>query len=315
MTESTGLRKGCEDIVTHVRLYFAQQCWPPAFCLAMLYFTVLSFGILMTGYLKWSGMGNTEQSGFRALGALAGLMASIFFPFVMKHISLPTMGLCGIYSQVLCLLGMVVSRFVIPSMMGWSINEGANATLYVFTAFLALSRFGLWGFDLSVTQILQEQVPEEVIGTVNGVQGSLQEFMQIVMYCVTLLFTDPASFWILVSAAIGNVGLAAVIYSVWFAAAPLALDDGAELAAKDDQQGPPQCTEERDTYNTVGPTYNLVGVTDGPSGSSDGGTTQDHHDDKEKLNLLDADAVVSAQLTMHRDSSESDGLMQIETKS
>jgi len=219
-SEGWGLPKGVRQIATHARLYFAQQCWPPAFCLAMLYFTVLSFSPLMTGYLKWSGMGNTEQSGFRALGALTAMLASLVFPFAMRRTTLPRMGLWGIHSQVLCLLGMVLARFVVPAAMGWGVNQGADATLYIFTTFLALSRFGLWGFDLSVTQILQEQVPMEVVGTVNGVQGSLQDMMQMLMYAVSLLFTNPKYFWILVTAAICNVVLAAVIYTLWLVATP-----------------------------------------------------------------------------------------------
>jgi len=146
---------------------------------------------------------------------MSGLFASIIFPSLMKKMSLPRMGLFGIYAQVFMLGIMVLSRFIIPSLAGWDINE-KNSTLYVFTAFLAMSRFGLWGFDLSVTQIMQEQVPVGVIGVVNGVQGSLCEMFQIIMYALTLWITNPADFWILVSAAISNVCLAALIYNLWY---------------------------------------------------------------------------------------------------
>jgi len=64
----------------------------------------------MTGYLKWCGMGNTEQSGFRALGALAGLFASIIFPFLIKRMKLTSMGIVGIYAQLFCLASMTFSR-------------------------------------------------------------------------------------------------------------------------------------------------------------------------------------------------------------
>ena len=124
------------------------------------------------------------------------------------------MGLVGIYAQLFCLMTMTLSRFIIPGILGWDMNAD-NATLIIFTAFLALSRFGLWGFDLSVSQIMQEQVPADVIGTVNGVQGSLQEMFQITMYIGTLVITDPADFYILVAAAIGNVALAALLFTGW----------------------------------------------------------------------------------------------------
>jgi len=209
--------KKSDGLKEHWRTYFDQDCWPPAFCLGMLYFTVLSFGTLMTGYLKWCGMGNTEQSGFRAIGAVAGVMASLVFPFLMKHLRLPLMGLVGSYSQLACLFIMSLARFAIPSALGWEIGgPNKNWSLYIFTTFLAISRFGLWGFDLAVSQILQEQVDSSVIGTVNGVQGSIQEGFQIVMYVLTLVITDPADFWILVSAAVANVGLASLLYTCWY---------------------------------------------------------------------------------------------------
>ena len=68
----------------------------------------------------------------------------------------------------------------------------------------------------------------QVIGTVNGVQGSIQEFFQIAMYLVTLLFTDPGSFWILVTIAIANVVLAAVIYTCWFCSVYDGIEEEAE---------------------------------------------------------------------------------------
>jgi len=77
---------------------------------------------------------------------------------------------------------------------------------------------------------MQEQVPAEVIGTVNGVQGSLCEMFQITMYVGTLVITDPADFYILVAAAIGNVALSALIFTAWVCS----LADNAEFVPMDD---------------------------------------------------------------------------------
>ena len=126
--------------------------------------------------------------------------------------------------------------------MGWDINE-KNATLYVFTAFLALSRFGLWGFDLSVTQIMQEQVPQEVIGTVNGVQSSICEMFHIIMYIATLVITNPADFWLLVTAAISNVGLSAVIFTCWYCGQDLSAYE-TKIATEEMAMAPVQLVEE-----------------------------------------------------------------------
>ena len=50
--ESKGLAQYARESRAHVGTYFAQSCWAPGFCLSMLYFTVLSFGILMTDIIK-----------------------------------------------------------------------------------------------------------------------------------------------------------------------------------------------------------------------------------------------------------------------
>lgn len=47
------------------RAYFEQPVAPAALALALLYFTVLSFGSLMTAYLAWLGMPEAELSVYR----------------------------------------------------------------------------------------------------------------------------------------------------------------------------------------------------------------------------------------------------------
>jgi Ferroportin1 (FPN1) len=55
-----------------------------AVALALLYLTVLSFGLLMTAYLKWRGMSEAELSIYRGLGAIAGLSATVAFPSLRR---------------------------------------------------------------------------------------------------------------------------------------------------------------------------------------------------------------------------------------
>lgn len=57
-----------------------QPVFPAALSLALLYLTVLSFGLLATAYLKWRGMSEAELSLFRGLGAVAGISATLVFP-------------------------------------------------------------------------------------------------------------------------------------------------------------------------------------------------------------------------------------------
>ena len=46
-----------------------------------------------------------------------------------------------------------------------SSTVGQPGAAHVLAAGLVASRFGLWSFDLAVSQMLQERVPNELIGT------------------------------------------------------------------------------------------------------------------------------------------------------
>ena len=48
-------------------------------------------------------------------------------------------------------------------------------------------RFGLWISDLSVTQIMQEKVPEAHRGKINGVQNGMQELMNVIKYVLVVV--------------------------------------------------------------------------------------------------------------------------------
>lgn len=63
-----------------------QAVMPAALALALLYLTVLSFGLLATAYLKWRGMSEAELSIFRGLGALAGVSVTFLFPRIYPRL-------------------------------------------------------------------------------------------------------------------------------------------------------------------------------------------------------------------------------------
>lgn len=59
---------------------------------------------------------------------------------------------------------------------------------------VALSRWGLWGFDLPVNQLLQVAVPDYSRGTVNGVQNSLNMLFGLAEPLMGVVVSNPASF-------------------------------------------------------------------------------------------------------------------------
>ena len=81
-------------------------------------------------------------------------------------------------------------------------------SLILLMAGMVLARIGLWGFDLTITQLIQESVAEPVRGTFSGVQSSLNNLMDLLTYIFVFAFPLPSQFGflVLISAAFVTVG-------------------------------------------------------------------------------------------------------------
>ncbi|KAI6204752.1 Solute carrier family 40 protein [Aphelenchoides besseyi] len=94
-----------------------------------------------------------------------------------------------------------VDHAVSSNKMDWStftINGHSAMSIMVFFTGLTLARLGLWMADLSITQIMQERVPEEERGTVFGVQNAFCQFFSVLKDLIVLAFPDPRLFGFLI---------------------------------------------------------------------------------------------------------------------
>jgi len=198
---------------------------------------VLSFGPLATAYLNWRGLGEVELAAWRGVGAAAGIAATAAFPRIRSGLGSDAAGALGIGSQFLCLLVGCLAAFLPPSLSSFaavspprsssssSSSSSAAAAAAVggkggssgpggarlLAASLALSRFGLWLFDLFASQNLQERVPKGQLGAVNGVQSTLQASLGALSFAAGLVISKPSSFWVLAVGSLGAVSLALVV--------------------------------------------------------------------------------------------------------
>jgi hypothetical protein len=70
--------------------------------------------------------------------------------------------------------------------------------------------------DLSVTQLMQQQVAEEERGAVGGVQSSLQAFFEMSSYIIGLIWSRPTEFPVLMGISFGALSVAVLSYfSFW----------------------------------------------------------------------------------------------------
>lgn len=185
-------------------VYLQQDVLLPGLSLAILYFTVLSFGTLMTATLEWDGIAAYIIGTGRGISALIGISATFLYPFMETRMSTLRTGLWSIWSQWACLLICVGSI--------WVKNNTKSA--YLLMAGVAVSRLGLWVFDLSVIQQMQDQVSESDRAIVGGVQNSIQSFWDLMTYIMGLIISNPQDFWKLILVSFGLVTIAAIMYSV-----------------------------------------------------------------------------------------------------
>ena len=201
----------CQEQIDGWIMYVKQPAAVASFSLALLYLSVMSFGSLMTAYLYWSGMGEAELSIYRGAGALSGIAATIAYPPLQRRWGLVKAGTAAVWLQCACLVGAAAP--VLVATLTHS-APSAHATRGL-VAGLVLSRFGLWGFDLAVNQIIQETVEIGQIGVISGAQGSLQSLFQMLSYVAGVVVSQPERFPFLMAGSVGVVGFAAVLFTAY----------------------------------------------------------------------------------------------------
>lgn len=189
-------------------LYHRQTIFRSALALAVLYFSVVGFGTLMTAWLAASGFHAGHLGAARAVAALSGMLSTATTPRIVPGLGVETAGLRYIWFMWLCILPCTLAAFYA------SIN--ANF-LWIIIVSVIVSRFGLWGFDLCVTQLLQERIePLEKIGEVNGVQVALQNAFDALAALSCVILPNPDTFCYLILGSFGSVTIAALLHtSLW----------------------------------------------------------------------------------------------------
>ena len=99
-------------------------------------------------------------------------------------------------------------------------NDSEDGKKHAFTISLVLllvgvlgARFGLWMFDLSVSQLLQEKVKEEERGVVSGVMNVFIANNDMLHYLLAIAAPDPRYFGILTFISVAFVGCGLLLYA------------------------------------------------------------------------------------------------------
>lgn len=171
--------------------------------LAVLYLNGLTFGNgILSAHLLHRELSVEHIGLLRGLAAIVSLAGT--WVFYWSPVTLRWTALWSILYEFACLLVAALSLV--------SSNDALSLSLLI--GGVLASRPGLWAFDLSVTQLQQETVPDQVRGVVGGVQQSLNAVFRLLCFALGLAF--PENFTPYVLAAFGSVGLAVGFYLCGF---------------------------------------------------------------------------------------------------
>ncbi|XP_059822842.1 solute carrier family 40 member 1 [Hypanus sabinus] len=77
------------------------------------------------------------------------------------------------------------------------------------------ARVGLWSFDLTVTQLIQENVDESERGKINGVQNSMNYLLDLLHFIMVILAPNPEAFGLLVIISTSFVAMGHLMYFMY----------------------------------------------------------------------------------------------------
>lgn len=193
------------NILRPWKSYVLNPAFLASFSLALLYLTVLSFASQMTTYLLTLGYTSIHASVMRLVAVIVELSATCAAPALMRRIGAVRSGLWFINEQLLS-AALAIALF---TTLG-SQTKLAGGALVVG---VILSRLGLWGFDLCVQYLVQEDAPEATRGSFSAVEASLQNLFELVSFAATMVFAKPEQFKYPVYISAGAIAMSAICYA------------------------------------------------------------------------------------------------------
>uniref|UniRef100_A0A1A8M478 Solute carrier family 40 member n=2 Tax=Nothobranchius TaxID=28779 RepID=A0A1A8M478_9TELE len=230
--------------------YYNQNIFFAGMSLAFLYMTVLGFDCITTGYAYTQGLNGSMLSLLMGASAISGICGTVAFTWIRKKCGLIRTGFISGMVQFSCLTLCVISVFAPGSPFDLSVSPfqdlythlvgqqslpeadhsltSGNATTMepaeefpplqsymsvglLFAGVIA-ARIGLWSFDLTVTQLIQENVIESERGVINGVQNSMNYLLDLLHFIMVILAPNPEAFGLLVIISVSFVAMGHMMY-------------------------------------------------------------------------------------------------------
>lgn len=183
-------------------IYMEQPISLAGISLSLLYLNSLTFGGVMTSYLLYRGMSIPTVGMCRGISAAIGLLGTFVYQISSNRMNIISTGMWSIIFQFI---------FISCSMISMFINDFI-ISMSLMVIGVCVSRIGLYVFDISITQLMQMNVPDGIRGIMGGIQESLNSFFQLSAFGLCLIYTNPKDFIITVAAGYIAVAIAVLLY-------------------------------------------------------------------------------------------------------
>ncbi|KAF2006617.1 hypothetical protein P154DRAFT_517671 [Amniculicola lignicola CBS 123094] len=204
-TDSPTLFNRTLDFLAPWKEYVTNPAFLASFALSILFLTVLSFASQMTTYLLALGFTSIHISVMRLVAVVFELSATCAAPILMRKIGTVRAGLWFVNEQLIS-LALAVGLYAVVG----SQTQLAGIALVVG---ITLSRLGLWGFDLCVQFLVQEDAPEDSRATFSSIEVSLQNLFELLSFAITIVFHRPEDFKYPVYISVGAVAVGAACFA------------------------------------------------------------------------------------------------------
>ncbi|KAK4446081.1 Ferroporti-1 [Podospora aff. communis PSN243] len=190
--------------------YVNHRAFLPSFALSLLYLTVLSFSGQMITYLISIGYTSLHVGLARTISTVFELSATWIAPRLMGRIGTVRAGIWSLSWQMIWLAAALGVFFNIHGSSGGRIPPATGLVVSV-----AMSRLGLWGFDLCAQNIVQDEVEPDHRGAFSTVETSFQNLFEMLSYITTIVFSRPEEFRWPAVISIGAVYVAGGLYALF----------------------------------------------------------------------------------------------------
>ncbi|KAF9962400.1 hypothetical protein BGZ72_006221 [Mortierella alpina] len=171
---------------------------------AIIYINLMSVSGTMIGYLQWRGFTAGSIALLKGVCTASELVGTIAMPVLVRYVGLVRGGAWSVWLEVATLTPVLLSIY----------SDLLPVQVFIFAG-MALSRVGVWSFDLVITQIMQEyiQSDHDNAGIINGWHYSMINLFELAQFVLTMIWSDPDLYFIPCTLSLVCVVIGALVYS------------------------------------------------------------------------------------------------------